>query len=162
MNLCCHFGLQILVEDNDTEMKATPDILGMDTGSAKCEIVRVRSYLEAIGVLVAHKAGILRPALTGSVGRLEHLPPVSVPTNNDAENSYDEYPTVPLAHGMDEGQTKEQSALGGTGGALESRLEQLEGMLGGQEERMSAILQNLQEINKAKEGPLPPPQQKSK
>lgn len=43
--------LVIAVEENQTKMQATPE-------SLKIRAVRVHSYLEALGVLVAHRAGI--------------------------------------------------------------------------------------------------------
>lgn len=36
-------------------------------------VVRVRSYLEAMGLLAAHRAGISPHALTASAPRLRHL-----------------------------------------------------------------------------------------
>jgi Protein of unknown function (DUF3326) len=47
--------LIIAVEENTTRMQVPPEAIGISA-------VRVRSYLEAIGVLAAHKAGI-NPAL---------------------------------------------------------------------------------------------------
>ncbi len=51
----------ITVKDNTTALNVTPEYLGMET-------ITVNSYLEALGVLVAHKAGIsidpLRPTVS--------------------------------------------------------------------------------------------------
>ena len=51
----------IAVEDNQTQIQVPPEPLGM-------KAIRVHSYLEALGVLIAHRAGInpdaLRPSLT--------------------------------------------------------------------------------------------------
>ncbi|MGK7879581.1 MAG: DUF3326 domain-containing protein [Crocosphaera sp.] len=51
----------ITVKDNTTALNVTPEDLGM-------EVIAVNSYLEALGVLVAHKAGIsidpLRPIMS--------------------------------------------------------------------------------------------------
>ncbi len=51
----------ITVKDNPTALNVTPEYLGMET-------ITVNSYLEALGVLVAHKAGIsidpLRPTVS--------------------------------------------------------------------------------------------------
>ena len=51
----------ITVKDNTTALNVTPEYLGMET-------ITVNSYLEALGVLVAHKAGIsidpLRPTMS--------------------------------------------------------------------------------------------------
>lgn len=56
----------ITVADNQTEMKVTPDLLGIPA-------MRVQSYLEALGVLVAHKAGISPVSLTPSVSGIRSL-----------------------------------------------------------------------------------------
>jgi hypothetical protein len=51
----------IAIEENSTQMQVPPEILGI-------KAIRVNSYLEALGVLVAHRAGIdancLRPNLS--------------------------------------------------------------------------------------------------
>jgi len=47
------------VQDNLTAMQVDPSVLPSDE-----RIVMVRSYAEAAGLLVAHKQGILREALT--------------------------------------------------------------------------------------------------
>ncbi|NER81362.1 MAG: DUF3326 domain-containing protein [Leptolyngbya sp. SIO1D8] len=47
----------IAVEDNTTTLKVTPESLGI-------RAIRVKSYLEAIGVMAAHKAGISADALS--------------------------------------------------------------------------------------------------
>ena len=51
----------IAVEDNQTQIQVPPEPLGI-------KAIRVHSYLEALGVLIAHRAGIdphaLRPSLT--------------------------------------------------------------------------------------------------
>lgn len=58
--------LMIAVEENHTQLAVNPESLGI-------EAIRVNSYLEALGILVAHRAGIdpnsLRPSLS-SLSRL--------------------------------------------------------------------------------------------
>ncbi len=56
----------ITVEENSTSLKVTPEALGMKT-------IRVNSYLEALGVLVARRAGINLNALSSSISSLHHL-----------------------------------------------------------------------------------------
>ncbi|MEM9818548.1 MAG: DUF3326 domain-containing protein [Cyanobacteria bacterium P01_D01_bin.6] len=53
----------IAVEENSTTLTITPEKVGI-------RAIRVRSYLEAIGVMAAHKAGICAAALS------PHLPPL--------------------------------------------------------------------------------------
>ena len=53
-------------------MKATPDVVGMEKlASGHSRLVKVKSYLEAAGVLAAHRAGIsplsLRPGPVAGV-----------------------------------------------------------------------------------------------
>jgi hypothetical protein len=54
----------IAVEDNQTTLSITPETLGI-------RAIRVRSYLEAIGVLVAHKAGISAEAIAPQIPPLQ-------------------------------------------------------------------------------------------
>jgi len=49
----------IAVEDNQTAMRVSPEAVGMSA-------VRVRSYLEAIGAIAAHRAGITPISLTAA------------------------------------------------------------------------------------------------
>ncbi len=56
----------ITVEENTTSLKVPPEPLGMKT-------IRVNSYLEALGVLVAQRAGINLHALSSSISSLHHL-----------------------------------------------------------------------------------------
>lgn len=65
-------GLIIAVADNPTTMAVTPEALS-GSGTTSMEdvdeavIVTVQSYLEAAGVLAAHKAGLFRPSLSPQV-----------------------------------------------------------------------------------------------
>lgn len=65
------------VEENETAMKAFPEelLLGASKRGLAGDhgIVRVRSYLEAMGLLAAHKAGINPQALTPQSPRLRQL-----------------------------------------------------------------------------------------
>jgi len=56
----------IAVEDNPTSMQVPPESLGI-------KAIRVHSYLEALGVLVAHRAGISADALSPSLSSLHCL-----------------------------------------------------------------------------------------
>ena len=56
----------IAVEENQTSMQVTPEFLGI-------EAIRVHSYLEALGVLVAHRAGISAKSLSPSLSSLHRL-----------------------------------------------------------------------------------------
>ena len=56
----------IAVEENNTQMEVPPEALGI-------EIIRVNSYLEALGVLVTHRAGISVNALRPSILSLRCL-----------------------------------------------------------------------------------------
>ena len=56
----------IAVEENQTSMQVPPEHLGM-------KAIRVHSYLEALGVLVAHRAGISADALSPSLSSLHCL-----------------------------------------------------------------------------------------
>ncbi|MGD1905304.1 MAG: DUF3326 domain-containing protein [Leptolyngbyaceae cyanobacterium] len=62
-----HFGQNstqiIAVEENTTTLNVTPELLGINA-------IRVRSYLAAIGVMAAHKAGVNARALSS------HLAPI--------------------------------------------------------------------------------------
>mmetsp|Transcript_16391 Transcript_16391/g.37424 ORF Transcript_16391/g.37424 Transcript_16391/m.37424 type:complete len:99 (-) Transcript_16391:36-332(-) len=59
-------ALIIAVEDNKTKMKAEPENLQIDC-------VRVGSYLEAIGMLAAHRAGVNPVSLTAHVPSIAKL-----------------------------------------------------------------------------------------
>ena len=60
-------GLQIIaVRENHTQMQVPPEPLGI-------KAMQVNSYLEAVGVLVAHKAGINPTALSASISSLHCL-----------------------------------------------------------------------------------------
>ena len=61
LSLCSRDVLLIVVEDNESAMDATPQAVGLGGPS---RVVEVRSYLEAVGVLAAHRAGIDPAALT--------------------------------------------------------------------------------------------------
>lgn len=64
-------GVQIIaVRENQTEMQVPPEPLGI-------KAIQVNSYLEAIGVLVAHKAGINTAALSPTISSLHCLSPTS-------------------------------------------------------------------------------------
>lgn len=56
----------IAVEENQTSMQVFPEALGM-------KAIRVHSYLEALGVLVAHRAGISAEALSPALSSLHRL-----------------------------------------------------------------------------------------
>ena len=56
----------IAVEENQTSMQVSPEDLGI-------QAIRVNSYLEALGVLVAHRAGISAKALSPSLSSLHCL-----------------------------------------------------------------------------------------
>ncbi|MGQ4650222.1 DUF3326 domain-containing protein [Lyngbya aestuarii] len=56
----------IAVEENQTSMKVPPEFLGI-------KAIRVHSYLEALGFLVAHHAGISADALSPSLSSLHRL-----------------------------------------------------------------------------------------
>lgn len=56
----------IAVEENQTSLQVPPESLGM-------KALRVHSYLEALGVLVAHRAGISAEALRPSLSSLHRL-----------------------------------------------------------------------------------------
>jgi hypothetical protein len=68
-------GLIIAVADNPTTMAVTPETLLLDaraeeedrTTDEAVVIVTVQSYLEAAGVMAAHKAGLFRPSLLPQV-----------------------------------------------------------------------------------------------
>ena len=55
--------LIITVKENQTQMQVPPEPLGI-------KALQVNSYLEAIGVLVAHKAGINPAALSPNISSL--------------------------------------------------------------------------------------------
>lgn len=64
--------LLIAVEENETLMKTTPEELlprQMEAG----RVVRVKTYLEAMGLLAAHRAGLNPAALTATVPRVRVL-----------------------------------------------------------------------------------------
>ncbi|HAC63887.1 MAG TPA: hypothetical protein DCF68_10205 [Cyanothece sp. UBA12306] len=56
----------ITVRDNKTQLKVTPESLGI-------QAIKVNSYLEALGVLVAHRAGISANALCPTLSSLNCL-----------------------------------------------------------------------------------------
>lgn len=67
-------GLIIAVADNPTTMAVTPETLLLDARAEEEDrttdeavIVTVQSYLEAAGVMAAHKAGLFRPSLSPQV-----------------------------------------------------------------------------------------------
>jgi hypothetical protein len=65
----------IAVEENETALSVSPESLNL-------RVTRVRSYLEAIGVLAAHKAGIDGRAIRSQIDplsplRLSNQPPLS-------------------------------------------------------------------------------------
>lgn len=53
----------ITVENNQTALNVSPDLLGINT-------IKVRSYLEALGILVAHRAGINSESLEPELSSL--------------------------------------------------------------------------------------------
>jgi len=57
----------IAVTENQTQMQVTPEKLGI-------KAIQVNSYLDAIGVLVAQRAGINPSALRPDISPLRHLP----------------------------------------------------------------------------------------
>ncbi|MCF4968436.1 DUF3326 domain-containing protein [Nostoc sp. CMAA1605] len=56
----------IAVEENQTQIKVPPQSLGI-------KAIKVNSYLEAAGLLVAHKAGINPTSLTSQIGSLARV-----------------------------------------------------------------------------------------
>lgn len=63
----------VAVEENSTEMKAFPERLFPPQLWEQGRIVRVRSYLEAMGFVAAHKAGLNPGALTPNVASIRQL-----------------------------------------------------------------------------------------
>ncbi|MBD1870341.1 DUF3326 domain-containing protein [Cyanobacteria bacterium FACHB-471] len=61
-----HTAQIIAVHDNKTRMQSYPDALGISA-------LQVNSYLEALGVLVSHRAGISPAALQPQMGSIELL-----------------------------------------------------------------------------------------
>ena len=62
-----HTGVQIIaVKENHTQMQVPPELLGI-------KAIQVNSYLEALGVLVAHKTGINPTALSPFISPLHCL-----------------------------------------------------------------------------------------
>jgi hypothetical protein len=60
-------GVQIIaVAENQTQIQVPPEPLGM-------KVLRVNSYLEALGVLVAHKAGISPSAFSPAISSIRRL-----------------------------------------------------------------------------------------
>lgn len=60
-------GVQIVaVQENQTQMQVPPELLGI-------KAIQVHSYLEALGVLVAHKTGINPAALSPTISSLHCL-----------------------------------------------------------------------------------------
>ncbi|MEA5508305.1 DUF3326 domain-containing protein [Crocosphaera sp. UHCC 0190] len=66
LNFSQHNARIIAVTDNQTQLHVTPESLGI-------EAIKVHSYLEALGVLVAHRAGISVDALRPQVSSLACL-----------------------------------------------------------------------------------------
>ncbi|HEY9833916.1 MAG TPA: DUF3326 domain-containing protein [Stenomitos sp.] len=67
LSLSCQSRTRIIaVEENQTSMQVSPEDLGI-------QAIRVNSYLEALGVLVAHRAGISAEALSPSLSSLHCL-----------------------------------------------------------------------------------------
>ncbi|MDA0265497.1 MAG: DUF3326 domain-containing protein [Cyanobacteria bacterium] len=62
----------IVVEDNTTTLSVTPASLGL-------QATRVRSYLEAIGVMAAHKAGIDAGAISPHLPQIKPLREMKIP-----------------------------------------------------------------------------------
>lgn len=73
LSLSARNVLLVLVEDNESTMHAPPELFGLDQPGTACEVVRVKSYLEAVGVLAARKAGIRHETLTPSTERIPEL-----------------------------------------------------------------------------------------
>ncbi|CAM9784634.1 unnamed protein product [Scytosiphon promiscuus] len=70
--------LLVAVEDNATVMDARAGaLLGGTSGSDRC--VTVSSYLEAVGVLACHKAGVNPACLTPDVPAIREMPPKPMP-----------------------------------------------------------------------------------
>lgn len=61
----------VTVQNNQTRMKTTPDQLGIRS-------LRVNSYLEALGALVAHRAGIHPNALSPTLSPLQPFTPLLI------------------------------------------------------------------------------------
>jgi hypothetical protein len=66
LSLSSSKALIIAVEENETRMEVPPEILGI-------KAIRVNSYVEALGVLVAYRAGISTEALRPSLSSLLRL-----------------------------------------------------------------------------------------
>ncbi|MFQ4139690.1 DUF3326 domain-containing protein [Nodosilinea sp. PGN35] len=64
-------SLAIAVEANTTALAVSPEALGVPA-------VRVASYLEAVGLLAAHRAGVAPQALTAQVRQIKALTPSGV------------------------------------------------------------------------------------
>lgn len=65
--------LLVAVEDNSTVMKAEAKTL-LGRGSSTSRYVTVSSYLEAVGVLAAHRAGVNPACLTAQVPTIRQMP----------------------------------------------------------------------------------------
>jgi hypothetical protein len=65
--------LLLAVEENETLMKAQADDLFPPHTQAGAKVIRVKTYLEAMGILACHKAGINPAALTPNVPRINRL-----------------------------------------------------------------------------------------
>ncbi|HSM80555.1 MAG TPA: DUF3326 domain-containing protein, partial [Nodosilinea sp.] len=65
-------ALAIAVEANATALDVSPEVLGVPT-------VRVASYLEAVGLLAAHRAGVHPQALTAQIPHLQEWRPPALP-----------------------------------------------------------------------------------
>lgn len=67
--------LLVAVDDNSTVMKAGAGALLGDSGSSE-RCVTVSSYLEAVGVLAAHKSGVNPACLTTNVPAVREMLPL--------------------------------------------------------------------------------------
>ncbi|KAJ1635480.1 hypothetical protein T492DRAFT_863302 [Pavlovales sp. CCMP2436] len=56
--------LLVAVEENASLMAARPELLGLGGGGGGAQVVYAASYLEAVGIVAAHRAGINLQALT--------------------------------------------------------------------------------------------------
>lgn len=76
--------LLVAVEDNTTVMKAeAKTLLGRGSSTSRC--VTVSSYLEAVGVLAAHRAGVNPACLTAHVPSIRQMPKGPLSTSGDGD-----------------------------------------------------------------------------
>lgn len=74
--------LLVAVEDNTTVMKAeAKTLLGRGSSTSRC--VTVSSYLEAVGVLAAHRAGVNPACLTAHVPSIRKMSTGPSPTSSE-------------------------------------------------------------------------------